>query len=100
MKKTLLAAAIGGIMLSASLAAGAQIVVRVGPPPRIVERVPPPPPEHRDWAWHAGYHRWDGERYVWVPGTYVEPPHGHARWVEGHWAHRGGGWVWIEGHWR
>ncbi len=100
MKKTLLAAAISGIMLSASLAAGAQIVVRVGPPPRIVERVPPPPPEHRGWVWHAGYHRWDGERYVWVPGTYVEPPHPYARWVEGHWAHRGGGWVWIEGHWR
>jgi hypothetical protein len=51
-------------------------------------------------VWHAGYHRWDGHQYVWVPGTYVEPPHPHARWVEGHWVHRGGGWVWVEGHWR
>ena len=99
MKKTLLAAACG-VFLSASLAAGAQIVVRVGPPPRVVERVPPPPHEHPGWAWHAGYHRWDGERYVWVPGAYVEPPYAHARWVEGHWDHRGGGFVWVEGSWR
>ena len=46
------------------------------------------------------FFRWDGNRYVWVPGSYVEPPHAHARWVDGHWAHRGGGWVWVEGHWR
>jgi hypothetical protein len=30
----------------------------------------------------------------------VEPPHAHARWVDGHWDHRGGGYVWVEGHWR
>jgi hypothetical protein len=30
----------------------------------------------------------------------VEPPHPHARWVEGHWDHRGEGYVWVEGHWR
>ena len=37
------------------------------PPPRPVERVPPPPPTHRDFVWVAGYHRWDGREYVWVP---------------------------------
>jgi len=99
MKKILLAAACG-VFLSASLAAGAQIVVRVGPPRPIVERRPPPPPEHRDWAWRAGYHRWDGNAYVWVPGEYIAPPRPHAVWVDGHWAHRGGGYVWVEGHWR
>ena len=52
--------------------AQAQVVVRIGPPPRPVEHVPPPPHEHPNWAWHAGYHRWDGNHYVWVPGTYVE----------------------------
>ncbi len=90
-----------GAMLAAGTAANAQIVVRIGPPPpRPVEVVPVPPTEHPGWAWHPGYHRWDGERYVWVPGYYAEPPHPHARWVEGHWAHRHGGYVWIEGHWR
>jgi hypothetical protein len=47
-----------------------------------------------------GYHRWDGNAYVWVPGEYRDPPHPHAAWVDGHWAHRSGGYVWVEGHWR
>ena len=87
------------LFLTAGMAQ-AQVVVRIGPPARPHEVIPPPPHEHSDWAWHAGYHRWDGNRYVWVPGTYVEPPHPHARWVDGHWDHRGGGYVWVEGHWR
>lgn len=101
MKKTMFAA-VGGFLLAAAAAipAQAQLVVRVGPPPRVVERRPPPPFDHRDWAWHAGYHRWDGNRYIWVPGSYVAPPRPHAIWVEGRWVRRGGGWYWREGHWR
>ena len=80
--------------------AQSHVVVRIGPPARPVERIPPAPHEHPHWAWQSGYHRWDGNRYVWVPGTYVEPPHAHARWVDGHWDHHGNGYVWREGHWR
>ena len=48
--------------------ANAQIVIRIGPPPpRPVEVAPAPPPVHRDWVWVAGYHRWNGHAYVWVP---------------------------------
>lgn len=90
-----------GILLSASAVAGAQVVVRIGPPPpRPVEVVPVRPVGHPDWVWHAGFHRWDGQRYVWVPGSYVAPPYRGARWVPGHWANRRGGWVFIDGHWR
>jgi hypothetical protein len=78
----------------------AQVVVNIGPPARPVERIPPPPREHPDWAWHAGYHRYDGHQYVWVPGYYVAPPHPHAVWVPGRWVPRHGGYVWVEGHWR
>jgi hypothetical protein len=88
-----------GIFLAAGIAQ-AQVVVRVAPPERPVERIPPPPHEHPNWAWHSGYHRWDGHAYVWVPGYYVEPPHPHAHWVDGHWDHHGEGYVWVEGHWR
>jgi WXXGXW repeat (2 copies) len=89
-----------GLLLVAGIAQ-AQVVVRIGPPPpRPVEVVPPVPHEHPGWAWHDGYHRWDGNRYVWVPGSYVEPPYAHARWVRGHWDERHGGYVWVEGHWR
>ena len=94
-----LATAFAGVLLAAALTAGAQVVVRIGPPPPHPHEVVPPPP-HPGWVWHEGYHRWDGHGYVWVPGSYVEPPYEHARWVPGHWANRGGGYVWIEGHWR
>jgi hypothetical protein len=98
MKKQILISALGMVLLGS--AAQAQVVIRVGPPAPIVEAVPPIPHEHPDWVWQPGYHRWDGGRYVWVPGTYVQPPRHGARWVAGHWDHRGGGYVWIEGHWR
>ena len=98
MKKQLVATACA-IFLSAGIA-GAQIHIRIGPPPPRHEVVPPPPREHRDWVWQPGYHRWDGHAYVWVPGSYAAPPHPHARWVPGHYAHRRGEYVWIEGHWR
>ena len=41
----------------------------------------------------GGYHRWDGNRYVWVPGVYEHPPHPHTGWV----VRRGEGYVWTEG---
>lgn len=89
----------GGLFLSASLAAGAQIAVRIGPPPeRPVEVIPANP--HPGWVWQPGFHRWDGARYVWVGGHYAEPPYRGAHWVEGHWRQSPRGYVWVEGHWR
>ena len=86
------------LMLGATVAAGAQIVVRIGPPPPAPREVIPPPRNGFDWQ--PGYHRWDGAHYVWVPGAYAPVPHPGARWVPGHWANRGGGYVWVDGHWR
>ena len=98
MKKFFLAA-VTAAAISAATLAGAQVVVRIGPPPpRVVETVPVSPGP--GYAWHGGYHRWDGQRYVWVPGVYEHAPYEHARWIDGHWANRGGGYVWVEGHWR
>ena len=79
-------------------ASAAEIFVRVAPPAPIVERrvVAPGP----GYVWVAGYHRWDGRAYVWVPGQWVTPPRPHARWVEHRWVHRHGGYVFVEGHWR
>ena len=97
-KKSVLSAFFGlGI---ACTVAQAQVSIRIGPPPPPVEVIPVRPVEHPGWVWVAGYHRWDGRAYVWVPGHYAEPPRPRAVWVPGHWAHRPGGWVFIEGHWR
>jgi hypothetical protein len=80
-------------------AASAQVVVRGGPPPPVVvER--PGPPLHPGWVWTGGFYRWDGRRYVWMPGHWVNPPRPRAVWIPGQWVPRGGGWVWRPGHWR
>lgn len=95
-KKIALAALLAFVLLPA--ASNAQVYVRIGPPAPIVEHYGPPP--HPGYVWVAGYHRWDGARYVWVPGYYAAPPRPHAVWVAHHWVHRHGGWVLVEGHWR
>lgn len=97
MKRQLLTLA-GCVLLAGTLSAGAQVYVRVGPPPPVREVIPPNP--HPGWVWQQGYQRWDGSRYVWVPGTYVEPPRPHAVWVPGHWRHAPHGYIWVDGHWR
>jgi hypothetical protein len=76
----------------------AQVVIRIGPPAPVVERRGPPP--DRGYVWIAGYHRWEGDHYVWTPGRWDRPPRPGAVWVAHKWVHRHGEWVLIEGHWR
>jgi WXXGXW repeat (2 copies) len=89
------------LMLVAGLtvsAAAAEVVVRIAPPHAIVEHRSPSP--GRDYVWIGGFHNWDGNRYVWVPGRWDRPPHAHGRWEAHRWVKRNGGWVMVEGHWR
>jgi len=90
-----------GALLAGALAAGAfaeEVIIRVGPPHPVYERrIPPPGP---GYYWTPGYHRWDGNRYVWVGGRWVLPPRHHAHWERAHYVRRHGGWVFVEGHWR
>lgn len=96
MKKTVLAALLALTLLP--VASQAQIEIRVAPPAPMAERHGPPP--QRGYVWIDGYQRWDGDRYVWVPGRWDRPPRPHARWVAHHWQHKHGTWVLVEGHWR
>jgi hypothetical protein len=97
-KKTILAVLLALSLAPAVSMAQVGITVRVGPPAPIVEHYGPPP--HPGYVWIAGYHRWDGNRYVWVHGYYAQPPHPGAVWVPHRWEHRHGGYVLVEGHWR
>jgi hypothetical protein len=78
----------------------AQGVVRVAPPPPPRNAVAVGRPPHPGYVWTAGYQRWDGRRYVWVPGQWVRPPRGGAVWVPATWTRRGDGWAFRQGYWR
>ena len=95
-KKTALAMLFALALLPAAVMA--QVEIRVAPPPPIVETRPPAP--ERGMVWIDGYHRWDGNRYVWTPGRWDRPPHPGAHWVAHRWRHEHGHWVLVEGHWR
>jgi hypothetical protein len=76
--------------------AAVRIYVRGGPPVAVIEHHP----AHRaGYAWHPGYHRWDGHRYVWTRGAWVRPPYRRATYVSGRWEHARRGWYWVPGHW-
>jgi hypothetical protein len=96
MKKIAMATLLALTLLPA--ASYAQVIVRIAPPAPIVERRPPPP--DRGYVWIDGYHNWDGNRYVWVPGRWDRPPHPGGHWVAHRWVHRGDHWELVEGHWR
>lgn len=96
LKKVLIRLAIGTCLTFGAMAQG--VVVHVAPPRAVVEtRGPAPGP---GFVWIAGYHRWTGTAYVWVPGRWERPPHPGAHWVAHRWVHRHDGWVLNEGHWR
>ena len=96
MSKRYVYTALLGLALTVG-APAAQVYVRIGPPPPVVER--PGPPPRAGYVWVAGFHRWDGRRYVWVPGHYVEPPRRYHHWIPGHWVQGPRGYYWREGHW-
>jgi hypothetical protein len=98
MKKILLSAVCG--LLFAAGIAQAQVAIRIGPPPPPREVIPVRPYGHSDWVWRPGYQRWDGRRYVWMPGAYAAPPRRGARWAPGRYVRRGDRYYWTEGRWR
>ncbi|WP_263410343.1 hypothetical protein [Terriglobus tenax] len=100
MNRKLMLAVFGAALAVSTAAAEAQVYVRIGPPRPPREVVPVRPMGHPDWVWQGGYHRWDGQRYVWVPGAYIAPPRPRAVWVPGHWVRRPRGYVWMDGRWR
>jgi WXXGXW repeat (2 copies) len=89
---------VAGTLTASDASASTRVYVRVGPPAPIVEtRVVAPGP---GYVWVGGYHRWEGHRYVWVPGRWNRPPHRHAVWVSPHWSHDHHGYYMTNGHWR
>ena len=85
----------GGMLAATGMAA--DVVVRVAPPHAVIEKRAGRP--GRDYVWVNGYHRYEGNTYVWTPGRWERPPRAHARWHPHHWVKRNGGYVLVEGYW-
>jgi hypothetical protein len=87
------------MLLPAMAMAEISVDLRFGappPPPRRVVVAAPGP----GYLWTEGYYRFDGARYLWMPGRWMRPPRHRSAWVPAHWAQRRRGWVFVEGHWR
>jgi hypothetical protein len=97
MRKIVVSTLLGlGLLLGSAY--GDEVIIRTRPPHAIVEtRIARP---SRDHVWIGGYHRWDGNAYVWTPGRWELPPRPHAVWVAPRYVHRNGGYVFVEGRWR
>ena len=84
-----------GIDLGLRIGVPPPIVVREAPPRPVVERVVVSPGP--GYVLVAGHHTWRDNRWVWVSGTWVQPPQSGAVYVEGRWDERNRNWV--ESHW-
>jgi hypothetical protein len=104
--------ALGAVALSACAAPSAPptetAATLSGTAPRIMIAPDPPPPNRAEIQppapspqamWHSGNWRWNGAKYVWVAGHYVERPSPTANWTPGYWEQRPEGWIWVEGRW-
>jgi hypothetical protein len=52
-----------------------------------------------DYVWVAGYWTWRDNRYEWMAGQWVIPPHSNSAWVAPHWEPENGGYRFYEGYW-
>lgn len=68
-------------------------------PPKKIEETPPSC-SVKETEWIEGYWSYDleGDRFVWVSGTWRHSPEGR-KWVSGYWHQLPQGWVWIQGYW-
>src|SRR6266851_4722868 len=74
-----------GLLVIPTAQARTRVYLQIGPPAVIVEQRQPAPYPY--YAWQPGYHAGVDGNYVWVRGAWVRPPHRHAVWVTGRWAH-------------
>ena len=77
---------------------GATPTPALHPPPPNRAEIPPPAPSPQA-LWRFGHWSWNGAKYVWMRGDYVQRPSPTANWVPGYWEKRPEGWIWTEGQW-
>lgn len=77
---------------------GSTVALAPHPPPPERAEIPPTAPSPQA-LWLVGHWSWDGVKFVWRPGRYVERPSSTANWLPGYWEERPDGWKWVDGQW-
>jgi hypothetical protein len=77
----------------------AMYVANAPPAPKEEVRTAAPP---GDFVWIAGHWEWSAseETWIWVGGTWVEPPDDGATWVDPEYEDNNGDWMYSPGYWR
>ena len=96
----ILVAAVAGCSAPSEKSANgaAAFVAAPYPPPAILAEIPPSAPAPNS-LWLVGHWNWNGAKYVWTPGQYIQRPAPTANWMPGYWEQASPGWVWTNGHW-
>jgi len=96
MKKQILLGSLLFVALGISSCTTEQVVVERPPaPPAVVVK-----PETHPHKIYVDYeYRWEGGKYVLVPGHYIKERPGKT-WIPGHWEQKPKGYKWVTGHWK
>ena len=96
MKKNILFGSVLILALGISSCTTERVVVeRPADPPAVVVK-----PESHPHKIYVDYeYRWQGGKYVLVPGHYIKERRGKV-WVPGHWAQKQKGYQWVPGRWK
>lgn len=93
---------------SSSPADEAQIEPQPFPFVRLSPTAPPQPPLEQKYppeepmkeVWRAGFWKYDGMQFEWVPGHYMMRPDPTASWTSDRWEQRTFGWAFVPGFWQ
>jgi hypothetical protein len=77
-------------------APGSVVTEQAPPPPQVEVQTVAPSPNHR---WIAGHWQWNGSRYFWSGGHWVEPPQLGMVYDPPKWENRAGRYVYVDGRW-
>lgn len=95
--RSLVTAVALGLLASAGTAQARDVEVEISSaPPPDREYVIPAPRE--GYVYERPHYRWEGDKYVWNDGRYIEEREGH-RYEQPKIEHRGEHWYFRSGHW-
>ncbi len=93
------ALALGLVAVSTAEFAQAQISVSITLAPPALPVYEQPVLVEEGAIWEPGYWQYNQGAYIWVPGSWAQPPAAGQLWTPGYWGWGNGGYAWNAGYW-